>query len=655
MQFFKRYNYLMLTTFVVVWSVALGLFYLQYNIHYEYEISQLKNSFKERWSSLEHVVRAAKYQVEGLRMKAETYLIIQEESPPASKLFSQLQPISEQFYGLDVVKSPFSKKMVGNLTGQGSLQNREADFYREIEMALELNPLFQIAIHNVPNAVWVYYTSTHRFINLYPWVNSQQLTFSEELYQHEFYSLGLPANNPEQHTVWTNAYMDGAGKGLMVTCLAPVYDGEHFRGTVALDLTLEVLNQFIENFKYHSENLFINNNNKLLAHTTLVSSKDKAVHPAAQAFPETIRSQWQTLFQSPETEFVRMGDYWMIYKNLSNTSWKLIFWVPNKLIIQEVLYSISWTLAVLLPSLFIMLLLTNRITRQEFIRPAELLVEHLEKENQGTKYILPKVPPTWQPWFATITHIFTENRRLVTELKDYSASLLSLNQEKNEILSIVAHDLKNPLSAICGAAELIQADLENLSQEEISEYMGLIYQAAQHMFQLITNLLDVNAIESGKFNFKLAAVEIQPLVQKVINNYLKLAHAKQLEIHWSAPPTPLLVWLDKGTGEQILDNLISNAIKYSPVGKPIYIRLLQTEQTVCCEIQDEGPGLSEKDQQKLFGKFAKLTAQPTAGEHSTGLGLFIVKKLVTAMNGRVWCESELGKGTCFVVEFPKHQ
>ena len=117
---------------------------------------------------------------------------------------------------------------------------------------------------------------------------------------------------------------------------------------------------------------------------------------------------------------------------------------------------------------------------------------------------------------------------------------------------------------------------------------------------------------------------------------------------WSAP---YLAMIDPNITRQVLDNLISNAIKYSPPGKPVSVRLLQTESAVRCEIQDEGPGLSDTDQQKLFGKFARLTAQPTGGEHSTGLGLFIVKKLVTAMNGKVWCESELGKGATFVVEF----
>jgi signal transduction histidine kinase len=104
---------------------------------------------------------------------------------------------------------------------------------------------------------------------------------------------------------------------------------------------------------------------------------------------------------------------------------------------------------------------------------------------------------------------------------------------------------------------------------------------------------------------------------------------------------------------EVLDNLISNAVKYSPQGKNIYIRLNISNEAVAVEVQDEGPGLSDEDKKHLFGKFARLSARPTAGEHSTGLGLSIVKRMVEAMNGRVWCESELGKGAKFCVELPK--
>ena len=110
--------------------------------------------------------------------------------------------------------------------------------------------------------------------------------------------------------------------------------------------------------------------------------------------------------------------------------------------------------------------------------------------------------------------------------------------------------------------------------------------------------------------------------------------------------------VDKNIGEQIFDNLISNAIKYSPLGKTIWVRIFKANQYIRCEIQDQGAGLGENELAKLFGKFSRLTPKPTGGEGSTGLGLFIVKKLVEAMKGKVWCESKVGEGSIFIVELP---
>jgi signal transduction histidine kinase len=140
------------------------------------------------------------------------------------------------------------------------------------------------------------------------------------------------------------------------------------------------------------------------------------------------------------------------------------------------------------------------------------------------------------------------------------------------------------------------------------------------------------------------------LLKTVVSCYSERAQLKQLKIQVSSMPA--LVYVDENIMQEILENLLSNAIKYSPPAHNIYVYLSITpEDKVRCEIQDEGPGLSESDRAKLFGKFTRLSAKPTGGEHSTGLGLFIVKKLVTALHGEVWCESELGKGARFIVEF----
>ncbi len=169
---------------------------------------------------------------------------------------------------------------------------------------------------------------------------------------------------------------------------------------------------------------------------------------------------------------------------------------------------------------------------------------------------------------------------------------------------------------------------------------------------LIDNLLDVNVIESGKTNILLKSLNLLEIVQNLQSEYSNKAKAKNITLQLQSQEKPYTAFVDERSLFQVLDNLISNAIKYSPHGKHIYIRLIENTNVVRCEIEDEGPGLSESDQQKMFGKFARLTPQPTGEEFSTGLGLFIVKKLVDTMNGKVWCKSKLGQGTTFIVEFP---
>lgn len=172
------------------------------------------------------------------------------------------------------------------------------------------------------------------------------------------------------------------------------------------------------------------------------------------------------------------------------------------------------------------------------------------------------------------------------------------------------------------------------------------------MAEMVQNLLDANRIERGEMKLNLAPTDLRPALTSVVETQRSHATAKQQTIHLESDSAPAVVLVDSGITMQVLENLVSNAVKYSPPGKNIFVRLKKQTQSVRVEVQDEGPGLSAEDQKKLFGKFARLSAKPTGGEHSTGLGLSIVKKMVEAMNAKVWCETELGRGATFIVEFP---
>lgn len=254
--------------------------------------------------------------------------------------------------------------------------------------------------------------------------------------------------------------------------------------------------------------------------------------------------------------------------------------------------------------------------------------------------------------YVAIKEDITHRKEAELELQQKNAELVRLNQDKNEFLGIAAHDLKNPLSAIKGLAEEIQEDYAQMSAEEVIEDAGKIRNAAKRMFMLITNLLDVNAIESSKLNIHLEPCNPVKLIQQTLDDYQERARQKQIYLEFHHQAADMECVLDPEIFLQIMDNLISNAIKYSPTETITQVRLFRHVGHMRCEIEDQGPGFKKEELPKLFGKFARLSAKPTGNEHSTGLGLFIVKKMAEAMHGNVWCETEVGKGACFILEFP---
>lgn len=237
------------------------------------------------------------------------------------------------------------------------------------------------------------------------------------------------------------------------------------------------------------------------------------------------------------------------------------------------------------------------------------------------------------------------------ELKRARERLREMNDEKNEFMGIAAHDLRSPLNAVKGYLEMILED-PAIERAQLEDVVGRSIESTRRMADMLQQLLDANAIERGERKFELKPCELSSVLNSVLAIYRPRAAAKQQTLHFETDSAPASVLGDRGVLTQVLENLVSNAVKYSPLGKNIFVRLNNQSGIVRCEVQDEGPGLSAEDRTKLFGKFARLSAKPTGGETATGLGLSIVKRMVEAMNGKVWCESEPGQGATFVVQLP---
>ena len=234
------------------------------------------------------------------------------------------------------------------------------------------------------------------------------------------------------------------------------------------------------------------------------------------------------------------------------------------------------------------------------------------------------------------------------QIKAQNLELNSLNLEKNEMIGIVAHDLKNPLTSALSVAELFSS--EKITEDQ-DEYLGLIRKSLNRMNSLVAKILEIRVLESSSLKTNDSKVDLKQVIEKVISALKILSDNKKISIMADLDESSAVI--DKSLIVQIIDNLLSNAIKFSNHNSKVFVTLRDERQTIRIEIDDEGPGIMEEDKPQLFQKFQKLNARPTDGESSTGLGLSIVKKYVEAMKGKVWCESEFGNGAKFIVEFKK--
>jgi signal transduction histidine kinase len=228
--------------------------------------------------------------------------------------------------------------------------------------------------------------------------------------------------------------------------------------------------------------------------------------------------------------------------------------------------------------------------------------------------------------------------------------LVEANRFKTELLSLAAHDLKNPLQSIMGFAQLIHGD--DATPQHLVEFAAIIIHASKNMNRLIIDLLDTAAMEQGKLTVKKTAVDLTKLAENLVAQYQPQASQKNQAIRFHTAET-YVVQTDADKMQRILENLISNAVKYSPEGKAIWVSVKDVGGNIQIAVRDEGQGLTEADKEKLFQKFQRLSATPTGGESSTGLGLAIAKQLIELLGGSIRCESAgKNQGATFILDLP---
>lgn len=247
----------------------------------------------------------------------------------------------------------------------------------------------------------------------------------------------------------------------------------------------------------------------------------------------------------------------------------------------------------------------------------------------------------------------TQNRDLtksLTKLKNSKSEVEDLQKQKDELFAVIIHDIKNPVSLIKNLVELLRE--YDLSAQEQSEIIDDIANTTAKIVSLSQEVSKILTLESSQMELNYDEVQIGYMIDDIVTRNMVAAEKKKITLLHEMPKDLPPVKIDVNKIDEVIDNLVSNAIKFTEEGGTVRVRAKQDGEFLVCEISDNGLGLSEEDIKNAFKRGKKLSARPTAGESSTGIGLWIVKKLIEAHKGRVWVKSSLGKGSTFAFSIP---
>lgn len=246
-----------------------------------------------------------------------------------------------------------------------------------------------------------------------------------------------------------------------------------------------------------------------------------------------------------------------------------------------------------------------------------------------------------------------ELQERLNQLSNSKEELEKLQAQKDELFALIIHDIKNPAALIKSLVDLLRSyDLSAVEKQEIIDDIAETTARIVSLSQEVTKIL---ALETTKLELKLEPVQIENIVKDVVNRNYIAAKNKNIEMTYEVAKNLPDIELDAQKIDEVVDNLVSNAIKFTQHGGKVHVRAYLENKSVIVEVNDNGLGLTEEDIKKAFQRGSKLSAQPTGNETSTGLGLWIVRKLIDAHNGRVWVKSTLGKGSSFAFSLPLKQ
>jgi len=656
--------------------------------HSQYDAKALQEYFYEFRNLIDSKFFHIESRLAQIRISAEADLFESRQNGikfPFSYKFIK-ENAAENYYHMDDIDKQYKKDIYINVTGNEKLQNRSPEFYRIIQMALNLSDDFYAFHGTFPNLMYIYYISTQKMLVHHPWVASKDYRFGETLYSYELWKSSLPASNPKRSVYWTNAYIDssGEGGGIMTSCAIPIYDQDNFTGLVGADLTVDFLNAIVAEFEPQRKGCMVifDRAQNLMAHPTAVSFKDKAVKKLKDGLPADLALELDNVLKAPDDKIMEAGKWKFIKSSFAHSPFFVLYYFPKQTAVSGIIRQIGYGTLGLIACMLLLVSFSFFITHRKLISPTEKFVNFILAKSGGRAVAVNKnIPNIWKTWFAAIENVFDENSALTEGIRQRNIELQNeiearnkaeiekealekqlIQEEKVKAIGLlaggIAHDFNNQLAIIMGyASALLSA--KSLSPEKQRECLEHILTAAGSSADLTRQLLAF----ARKGNYQSVPVSMHAVIIEVISIFNHTID-KRISIKVDLDATLFTVKGDFAQLQNMIMNIAINAKNAMPNGGMITFKttnenLIEKDNSnpdftlnpgkyIKIMISDTGSGMSHETMEHIFEPFF-TTDNSGAG---TGLGLAAASGILKNHNGRISVESSSGSGSTFTVELP---
>ncbi len=543
-----------------------------------------------------------------------------------------------------------------------------------------------------PLVVATYFNSWDTMNRLYPFIDDVSAQYGPDVLisEYNFYYLADEKNNPEKKAVWTSAYLDPAGLGWMLSCIAPIYKDDFLEGVTGIDITIDsfVKNILNQELPYDGKIFIVDKEGMIIAMPEkieeLLRLKELKEHSYTDSILKTIEKsqefnilknnsffneKFKNLMENKssfETLDINDTNYIALAQNVDETNWKLIVLINKSNILESIeeLQNLSnkiGYLAIGFLLLFYVIFFYVLLKRINFFseKITQPLVELSDqstlviKNNSELKKIDTNILEMKQlnDNFIHMIEVLNERSKKLIDAKN-QAEKASLS--KNEFLANMSHELKTPLNSINVISNIMLKNKLDIFDEKNIKNLEIINKCGKNLSFLINDMLDLSRIDGKNIEVEKQNINIKIMLNKIYKTFEHLAKDKKIEFNLIIDEKLDYMYSDESKITKIIKNLLSNAFKFTQDGN-IFLKVKDKNSEIKIIVQDEGIGIDKNDFESIFNRFVQIDSSISRKYGGIGLGLSICADLVHLLGGKITLKSEKGFGSSFEVILPKNK